>query len=396
MDIFLSYSRADVDFVSKLQQGLESNNYKVWRDEVGIDGGTAWESEIETNLEKAKLFVVVISPTSNQSQWVRRETIHAEQLGKIRIPLLFEGNMPLRLLDVQFVDFRESNKESGFHELLQLLKKKLAYIDTSSSSSSSPGLDISKPDQIKDIKSTPITALFDNKGDTEGNASSNTSNEHNDRDVIASSLLTSIEPNFQPQPQLSQEQLSKIYDGSNDLLLKSSNTIQSIGEVDTRIAISIIKTLNEAHYLTRILADQITASTGISHCNCYYNMACIISLVVEVEVRLIYHHHHLAKTIPNTVDLTSMSPPTKLLKMARAIENLDVTSIPSVLPFEGIGSIGWTLTRDETKGHKVGQLLLNQLEACRQNRKQALVAGFADRQHMENDRDLMVLRQLYP
>ena len=63
-------------------------------------------------------------PLLNKSEWVARETIRAEQLGKYRIPILLSGDLPLRLLNLQYVDF-QGEYEGGFRDLLEVLKEQI-------------------------------------------------------------------------------------------------------------------------------------------------------------------------------------------------------------------------------------------------------------------------------
>ena len=122
-DIFLSYSTQNRPFILKLKKDLEALNYSVWVDNHHIKGGDEWVHEIETNLEQSKIVVVGVSETSNVSKWVHRETIRAEQLGKKRIPLLLDkSELPLHMLDLQYINFRESY-EDGLKELSAILEK---------------------------------------------------------------------------------------------------------------------------------------------------------------------------------------------------------------------------------------------------------------------------------
>jgi hypothetical protein len=121
--LFISYSTEDNAFALSLADNLEKY-YPIWIDREGISGGAEWENAIEAALKSADAFVVIVSPRSNESQWVRRETIRAEQLGLYRIPVLIEGDLPLRLLDIQYIDFR-GEFDGGFRDLLEALGKKL-------------------------------------------------------------------------------------------------------------------------------------------------------------------------------------------------------------------------------------------------------------------------------
>jgi hypothetical protein len=83
-----------------------------------------WEQAIEAAILDCAVFMIIVSPSSNESEWVARETIRAEQHGKYRIPILLDGDLPLRLLDVHYIDFRASY-EGGLFDLMDLLRSRL-------------------------------------------------------------------------------------------------------------------------------------------------------------------------------------------------------------------------------------------------------------------------------
>lgn len=118
--IFISYSSKDAAFANRLADDL-SRFTKVWIDREGIKAGVEWEDALEKAIRECGVFLIVVSPDSNRSEWVARETILAEHLQKQRIPILVEGELPLRLLNVQYVDFR-GNYEGGFTDLLESLQ----------------------------------------------------------------------------------------------------------------------------------------------------------------------------------------------------------------------------------------------------------------------------------
>lgn len=121
--VFVSYSSKDKDFALQLVSDLE-RFYDVWIDKGELEGGLEWEEMIDAALQECAVFVVIVSPASNGSNWVARETIRAEQLKKYRIPVLLSGELPLRLLNVHYVDF-QGQYEGGFRDLLEALKKQI-------------------------------------------------------------------------------------------------------------------------------------------------------------------------------------------------------------------------------------------------------------------------------
>lgn len=118
--LFISYSSKDREFAMRLADDLARIS-NVWIDREGLQGGLEWEQAIESAIKECVAFLIVISPDSNNSDWVARETILAEKLGKYRVPILYRGELPFRLLNVHYVDF-QGNYEGGFKDLLLAIK----------------------------------------------------------------------------------------------------------------------------------------------------------------------------------------------------------------------------------------------------------------------------------
>lgn len=106
--IFISYSRKDETYVSKLIQALEDKGLTVWLDNR-IDYGTTWPRVIEEHLEKCQVFILVMSSNSLNSHWVQCELNRALALKKPVFPILLEGTRWLAVETIQCVDV--SNRE---------------------------------------------------------------------------------------------------------------------------------------------------------------------------------------------------------------------------------------------------------------------------------------------
>ena len=102
MHIFISYSKKDIEFARHVRALLKAENFPVWMDEEGISGGDQWEKTIETNLSGASAFLIIMSPSSRESDWVRRELLLAEKLKKPIFPVLLAGDVWWNLADIQY------------------------------------------------------------------------------------------------------------------------------------------------------------------------------------------------------------------------------------------------------------------------------------------------------
>ena len=94
-DIFISYSRRDVEMVSILAQRLEASGYSVWWDINGLSGGQAFAQVIEEKLTEAKCAIVVWSPDSVKSKWVNSEASFADNRGILLTAVYREAHAPM-------------------------------------------------------------------------------------------------------------------------------------------------------------------------------------------------------------------------------------------------------------------------------------------------------------
>lgn len=114
--IFVSYSRRDDATMRKIAFFLRDQGFKVWVDnEKLIPGTAAWEEAIENAIKNAYAMIVILSPDSKNSEWVRREITYADQFRKRVFPVLVKGDdnasLPIRLITRQYVDFRRDENE---------------------------------------------------------------------------------------------------------------------------------------------------------------------------------------------------------------------------------------------------------------------------------------------
>ena len=77
MQVFLSYSGADRDFARQLASQLSKRGYDVWDSSDQLFPGDNWHLKIGEALQESKAMVVLLSPDSMKSQWVRREIEYA-------------------------------------------------------------------------------------------------------------------------------------------------------------------------------------------------------------------------------------------------------------------------------------------------------------------------------
>ena len=122
--VFISYSRNDMEFVQRLATDLESAGFDVWWDLTDIQGSDVWERRIEEGLRTSQYFIVVLTPASLESRWVRREYLSADNSGIKIIPLKLKpyNVTPLTLRDIQPIDAIDRRYEDVLSDVLRTLK----------------------------------------------------------------------------------------------------------------------------------------------------------------------------------------------------------------------------------------------------------------------------------
>jgi hypothetical protein len=120
--IFISYSRKDIDFIRKLARDLESAGYEVWWDLSDLRGGDDWVKTIPAAIASSQYVIVALTPDATESEWVRKEYTQALSLHKKVIPLLLKtGSVPFALNTINFVNFTSGEYADRFKELLSAL-----------------------------------------------------------------------------------------------------------------------------------------------------------------------------------------------------------------------------------------------------------------------------------
>ena len=87
-DIFLSYARHDRATARAFAECLAEEGFKVWWD-ASLHSGETFDEVIERNLREAKAVVVLWSPRSVASRWVRAEATLADRRNKL-VPAIIE------------------------------------------------------------------------------------------------------------------------------------------------------------------------------------------------------------------------------------------------------------------------------------------------------------------
>ena len=76
-EVFLSHSSRNHAFATKLAGTMRDHGVPVWYSKSNIVGAQQWHDEIGRALERCDWFVVILSPSSVKSRWVKHELVYA-------------------------------------------------------------------------------------------------------------------------------------------------------------------------------------------------------------------------------------------------------------------------------------------------------------------------------
>src|SRR5689334_19704072 len=121
-DIFISYASIDRLFARRLADALEARGWSVWWDHSNLHGGEHFDRMIEDAITTARAVVVVWSPNSTKSDWVRAEAAQALEGNKL-VPVRIDGAvLPLRFRNIHTIDLSSWSRETEAEPLDRLVK----------------------------------------------------------------------------------------------------------------------------------------------------------------------------------------------------------------------------------------------------------------------------------
>jgi hypothetical protein len=82
-EVFLSHSSLDRQFADDLAAMMRRHGVPVWYSQTNIMGAQQWQDEIGAALRRCDWFMVVLSPQSVNSMWVKRELSYALDQGRL-------------------------------------------------------------------------------------------------------------------------------------------------------------------------------------------------------------------------------------------------------------------------------------------------------------------------
>ena len=118
-EVFISHSSKNGAFIARLESVLAAHGIRSFVSKTNIHGAQQWHDEIGTALKRCDWFLLVLSPQSVRSQWVKHELIYALQARRYRgriIPVLYRNcdadELSWTLSAIEWIDFRRDFDEA--------------------------------------------------------------------------------------------------------------------------------------------------------------------------------------------------------------------------------------------------------------------------------------------
>ena len=123
--IFISHASKDDDFADEIRRWLLRVGYSVWVDHHDIPPGSHWDKVVEDVLRRSKVLILVLTPESVASDYVRVEWKEFLSNNKRIFPVMLRECIPPMLIrHLHRLDFRDfSDHEKNFRRMMnQLLR----------------------------------------------------------------------------------------------------------------------------------------------------------------------------------------------------------------------------------------------------------------------------------
>ena len=126
-DVFVSYARSDKARVAPLVAAIEAKGWSVWWDPE-ITPGQQFDDQIEAEIDAARAVLVIWTPTSVASRWVRGEAREAAERG-ILVPVRFDqARLPMDVRAIHTTDIDGWGDDAESPQAQEVLRALAAMI----------------------------------------------------------------------------------------------------------------------------------------------------------------------------------------------------------------------------------------------------------------------------
>jgi len=126
-DVFISYENyTGKSFAENLKAALEKGNHRVFLASDDIRPGEDFKNKIFKALEECKYFVVIVTPSALQSEWVKEECEEARKLNKRIIPCRYYKGVNVE--DLEKIGVKKEIQQIEFEKESELANRVIVAI----------------------------------------------------------------------------------------------------------------------------------------------------------------------------------------------------------------------------------------------------------------------------
>lgn len=134
-EVFISYSRKDIDVVKPIYEKLETAGVKCWLDVDGMYSGVSFKTVVVSAIKRAKVVMFMSSENSNKSQNVISEVSLANKYKKKIIPIRldmtsYHDTIEYDIINHDYVVYDRLHKENSFNDLLKKTVSTLKMVNS--------------------------------------------------------------------------------------------------------------------------------------------------------------------------------------------------------------------------------------------------------------------------
>jgi TonB family protein len=155
---FFSYSRDDSEFALRLAEDLKAAGAYVWLDQLDIQPGQRWARAVQDALSNSPRLLVILSPSSVNSNNVEDEVTFALEEHKTVIPVFYRDcKVPFQLRPFQYVDFR-TDYARGLKVMLKTLGVEQQAVAETAAAAATP---VESKPSVPDAEAAAARALME-------------------------------------------------------------------------------------------------------------------------------------------------------------------------------------------------------------------------------------------
>lgn len=133
-EVFISYSRKDLDIVKPIHESLVKASISCWLDVEGMYSGVSYKKIIVDAIKHSKVLLFMSSESSNQSSNVVSEISLAMSYGKRIIPVrldmsTYSESIEYDIINHDYVVYDQSRAEESNREILKKIASSLKMLD---------------------------------------------------------------------------------------------------------------------------------------------------------------------------------------------------------------------------------------------------------------------------